>query len=627
MKANQPAAPPSTNASNFSATTDRAGDRSFQTIKTLLPYLWPKDRTDLKWRVVIAAVSLLLAKSVNVSIPFFLKGAIDHLGLVIQGHHQYISAAIGLTVAYAAARIGQQAFSEFRDFVFARVTQFTQRKIGLQTFEHLHSLSLAFHLNRQTGGLSRVIERGTRGIQTVLQFTLFNILPTIAEVLIVSIVLFFTFGWMFSLITLATIFIYVWYTIAITNWRVQFRKDMMHKDTEANTKAIDSLLNFETVKYFGNEKHEHARFDKALEGYESAAIQSQTSLSILNCGQGLIIASGLVAVMVLAAIGVGNGTMTIGDFVAVNTFLIQLYLPLNLLGFAYRETTQSLIEMDKMFELLSVERDIRDEPGATVLKLEGGKIEFRDVDFHYNPDREILKKVSFEVPPGKTVAIVGPSGSGKSTISRLLFRFYDPTGGAVLIDGQNLRAVEQSSVRRAIGIVPQDTVLFNDTIGYNIRYGRPEASDEEMKEAARLAKIDHFVARLPQGYQAMVGERGLKLSGGEKQRVAIARTILKNPMILVFDEATSALDSHTEQGIQASLREVAKNRTALVIAHRLSTVVDADQILVLRDGEIVERGRHEQLLAVNGEYARMWRLQAEAQDAKRKLDAVESAQA
>lgn len=613
-------------AKNFSATKERDGDRSFETMKTLIPYLWPKNRADLKWRVVVAMISLLVAKSVNVSIPFFLKGAIDNLGLVVQGNQAMLTAAIGLTVAYAAARIGQQAFAEFRDFIFARVTQFTQRKIGLQTFEHLHALSLAFHLDRQTGGLSRVIERGTRGIQTVLQFMLFNILPTIAEVLIVSVVLFFTFGWQFAVITMGTIFLYVWYTIAITNWRVKFRKDMMQKDTEANTKAIDSLLNFETVKYFGNEKHEHARFDKALEGYETAAIQSQTSLSILNCGQGLIISAGLVAVMVFAAVGVGRGTMTIGDFVAVNTFLIQLYLPLNLLGFAYRETTQSLVEMDKMFELLQVERDIKDAPNAPQLVVSGGSLEFKNVSFHYGPDRPILKNVSFEVPRGQTVAIVGPSGSGKSTISRLLFRFYDPIEGSVLIDGQDLRAVDQASVRRAIGIVPQDTVLFNDTIGYNIQYGRPEATDSEMHEAARLAKIDQFVERLPLGYKALVGERGLKLSGGEKQRVAIARTILKNPSILVFDEATSALDSQTEQGIQASLREVAKNRTALVIAHRLSTVIDADQILVLKDGEIIERGRHQVLLERGGEYARMWRLQAEAQDAKRRLEAVQSAQ-
>lgn len=608
----------------FNAAEERKSDSSWQTLKSLLPYLWPVGRFDLKWRVVIAMLSLLIAKSVNVSVPFFMKGAIDKLSLVVQGQTVYISAAIGLTVAYAAARIGQQAFSEFRDFIFARVTQFTQRQIGLRTFEHLHSLSLAFHLDRQTGGLSRVIERGTRGIQTVLQFMLFNILPTIVEVVIVSVVLYFTFGWQFALITMATIGIYVWYTIAITNWRVKFRKEMMQKDTEANTKAIDSLLNFETVKYFGNEVHEHKRFDRALEGYEAAAIQSQTSLSILNCGQGMIIAAGLVAVMVLAAQGVVDKTMSIGDFVAINTFLIQLYLPLNILGFAYRETTQSLVEMEKMFELLSVERDIKDKPEALPLALSSGSIEFKNVNFHYSADRPILKNVSFQVPSGKTVAIVGPSGSGKSTISRLLFRFYDPVSGSVQIDQQDLRDVEQSSVRRAIGIVPQDTVLFNDTIGYNIQYGRPEATEEEMKEAARLAKIDSFVARLPQGYKSMVGERGLKLSGGEKQRVAIARTILKNPKILVFDEATSALDTQTEQGIQASLRDVAKDRTALVIAHRLSTVIDADLILVLKDGEIIERGRHEELLRLGGEYARMWKLQAEAQDAKRRLDAATS---
>lgn len=610
----------------FDATRERDGDRSLQTLKTLLPYIWPSERPDLKWRVVVAMLCLIAAKTVNVSVPFFLKGAIDKLGLVVQGDHAVLGAALGLTFAYAAARIGQQAFAEFRDFIFARVTQFTQRKIGLQTFEHLHSLSLAFHLNRQTGGLSRVIERGTRGIQTVLQFMLFNILPTIIEVVIVSGVLFAIFGWQFALITMGTILVYVVYTIAITNWRVKFRKDMMQKDAEANTKAIDSLLNFETVKYFGNEKHEHARFDKALEGYETAAIQSQTSLSILNCGQGLIIAIGLVAVMVLAAQGVGAGTMTIGDFVAVNTFLIQLYLPLNILGFAYRETTQSLVEMDKMFELLEVERDVKDAPGAADLVINGGSLEFRNVSFHYGPDRQILKNVNFSVKSGDTVAIVGPSGSGKSTLSRLLFRFYDPIEGAVLIDGQDLRSVKQADVRHAIGIVPQDTVLFNDTIGYNIRYGRPGASEDDMKHAAHLAKIDQFVNRLPQGYDSLVGERGLKLSGGEKQRVAIARTILKNPKILVFDEATSALDTRTEQDIQTSLREVAKERTALVIAHRLSTVVDADQILVLKDGEVVERGRHHELLGLDGEYARMWRLQAEAQDAKRRLDAAEKAQ-
>lgn len=600
---------------------------SVKTLKALIPYLWPKDRVDLRGRVVIAMASLLMAKAVNVSIPFFLKGAIDKLTLVSKGESLYISAAIGLTVAYALARVGQQAFGEFRDFVFARVTQFTQRQIGLRTFEHLHSLSLAFHLDRQTGGLSRVIERGTRGIQTVLQFMLFNIMPTLAEVLIVAAVLYLTFGPLFALITMATILLYVWFTIAITNWRVKFRKDMMQKDAEANTKAIDSLLNFETVKYFGNESHEHKRFDKALEGYEAAAIQSQTSLSILNMGQGLIIAGGLVAVMVLAAKGVVDQSMTIGDFVAVNTFLIQLYMPLNFLGFAYRESTQSLVEMEKMFELMEVDRDVKDRANAPDLRFVNGTIRFKNVSFHYSPDRPILKNLSFEVPSGKSVAIVGPSGSGKSTISRLLFRFYDPVDGAVEIDGQDIRDVSQASVRRAIGIVPQDTVLFNDTIGYNIRYGRPDATDDEMKNAARLAKIDEFVARLPQGYQSMVGERGLKLSGGEKQRVAIARTILKNPKILVFDEATSALDTQTEQGIQASLREVAKDRTAVVIAHRLSTVVECHKILVLKDGVIVEEGRHQELLALGGEYARMWRLQAEAQDAQKKLEDVQKEEA
>ncbi len=598
-----------------------------KTLKALIPYLWPKDRVDLRGRVVIAMASLLMAKAVNVSVPFFLKGAIDKLTLVSKGESIYISAAIGLTVAYALARVGQQAFGEFRDFVFARVTQFTQRQIGLRTFEHLHSLSLAFHLDRQTGGLSRVIERGTRGIQTVLQFMLFNIMPTLAEVLIVAAVLYLTFGPLFALITMATILLYVWFTIAITNWRVKFRKDMMQKDAEANTKAIDSLLNFETVKYFGNESHEHKRFDKALEGYEAAAIQSQTSLSILNMGQGLIIAGGLVAVMVLAAKGVVDQSMTIGDFVAVNTFLIQLYMPLNFLGFAYRESTQSLVEMEKMFELMEVDRDVKDRANAPDLRFVNGTIRFKNVSFHYSPDRPILKNLSFEVPSGKSVAIVGPSGSGKSTISRLLFRFYDPVDGAVEIDGQDIRDVSQASVRRAIGIVPQDTVLFNDTIGYNIRYGRPDATDDEMKNAARLAKIDEFVARLPQGYQSMVGERGLKLSGGEKQRVAIARTILKNPKILVFDEATSALDTQTEQGIQASLREVAKDRTAVVIAHRLSTVVECHKILVLKDGVIVEEGRHQELLALGGEYARMWRLQAEAQDAQKKLEDVQKEEA
>jgi ABC-type transport system involved in Fe-S cluster assembly fused permease/ATPase subunit len=613
-------------------TSKSHGETQFwKTVASLLPYIWPANRGDLKVRVILALVSLVIAKGFNVGVPFLLKAAIDQLSALqaigaqaieLKGlfDSQGLSLAIGLTAAYALARIGHQAFSEFRDFIFAKVAQHTQRAIGLKTFEHLHSLSLGFHLDRQTGGLSRVIERGTRGIQTVLQFMLFNILPTIVEVLVVCVVLAFTFGVEFTLITAATIVAYVIYTIQITNWRVKFRKDMMQRDTEANTKAIDSLLNFETVKYFGNEQHEHRRFDQALAGYEAAALQSQTSLSILNLGQGLIIALGLVGVMGLAAWRVGQGVMTVGDFVAVNTFLIQLYMPLNILGFAYRETTQSLVEMEKMFELLDVERDIKDSETAANLKLQSGEVEFQNVSFHYHPDRPILRGVSFKIPPGKTVALVGPSGGGKSTVSRLLFRFYDPQGGRILIDGQNIAEITQSSLRAAIGIVPQDTVLFNDTMEYNILYGRPAASPEEVREAASLARLGPLIQRLPEGLRALVGERGLKLSGGEKQRVAIARTILKRPQILIFDEATSALDTSTEQEINRSLREVSQNRTTLVIAHRLSTIVDADEILCLKDGQIVERGQHSELLAKNGEYARMWRLQAEYREAQERLN-------
>ena len=609
-----------------------SGETQFsKTLKTLVPYIWSADRGDLKVRVILALVSLVIAKGFNVAVPFLLKAAIDQLtaiqtsgsSLALDPNLLYL--AIGLTMAYALARIGHQAFSEFRDFVFAKVAQHTQRAIGLKTFAHLHSLSLSFHLERQTGGLSRVIERGTRGIQTVLQFMLFNILPTIVEVLVVCIVLAFTFGFEFTLITAATIAIYVVFTIQITNWRVRFRKEMMQKDTEANTKAIDSLLNFETVKYFGNEKHEHRRFDQALAGYETAALQSQTSLSLLNMGQGLIIALGLVGVMGLAAWRVGLGSMTVGDFVAVNTFLIQLYLPLNILGFAYRETTQSLVEMEKMFELLDVDRDVRDVDQAADLKLSSGEVEFRNIRFHYHPDRPILKGINFKIPSGKTVALVGPSGGGKSTVSRLLFRFYDPQEGQIFIDGQDISKVTQASVRASIGIVPQDTVLFNDTMEYNILYGRPGASSDEVREAARLARLEGLIERLPDGLKALVGERGLKLSGGEKQRVAIARTVLKRPQILIFDEATSALDTATEQEINRSLREVSQNRTTLIVAHRLSTIIEADEILCLKDGLIVERGQHIDLLARDGEYARMWKLQAEFHEAQERLNVAAQA--
>ena len=592
-------------------------------LKKLAHYLWPKNRFDLKLRVVFAFVFMLGEKGVNVAIPFALKRAVDSLTPVAgSGLQLGANLTLGLVLAYAAARVMTQIFGEAQDYVFSNVTQHTQRVVALETFEHLHSLSLSFHLDRQTGGLSRAIERGTRGIQTVLQFMLFNILPIILEVFMVAGILWWKFGWPVAAVTFLTICGYIVYTLTVTEWRVKFRKTMNQRDSEASTKAIDSLLNFETVKYFGNENHEARRYDEALAGYESAAVQSQRSLSLLNVGQGFIIAVGLVGVMGLAAYGVMSGRMTVGDFVLVNTYLIQLYSPLNLLGFVYRETKQSLIDMDKMFELLDVPRTVEDRTDAATLSVADGEIVFENVIFGYNPDRTILRGISFRVMPGKTVAIVGPSGAGKSTISRLLFRFYDVNSGAIRIDGQDVRTVTQESLRHAIGIVPQDTVLFNDTIGYNVRYGRVGATEAEVFRAAKLAQIDGFVERLPAGFETVVGERGLKLSGGEKQRVAIARTILNDPKVLLLDEATSALDSLTEKEIQSSLREISKNRTTLTIAHRLSTVVDADEILVLKDGNIVERGRHEQLLALGGEYSIMWARQAEAQRAEATLREV-----
>lgn len=599
---------------------DSENAEHFRVLRELSKYLWPKDRFDLRVRVVLAMLALAAGKGVNVVVPYLFKRTIDELPRTAA---HGLDVVLWLIVSYALARVLAQAFGELRDFIFARVSQHTQRTIGLTTFKHLHSLSLAFHLDRQTGGLTRAIERGTRGIQTVLTFMLFNILPTLLEVLLVTVILWVGFGWAFAAITLVTIVSYIAFTLTITDWRVKFRRTMNQKDSEANTKAIDSLLNFETVKYFGNEQHEYGRYDVALSGYETAAVQSQTSLSLLNVGQGVIIGIGLIGVMWLAASNVASGAMTVGDFVLVNTYLIQLYLPLNFLGFVYRETKQSLVDMDKMFELLHVPPTVVDKPDAPNLDVKSAEVAFENVGFSYENDREILKTLSFTVPPGKTVAIVGPSGAGKSTISRLLFRFYDATTGKVTIDGQDIRDVNQDSLRRAIGIVPQDTVLFNDTIGYNIRYGRPTATDQEVQEAARLARIDSFIEKLPKKYDTLVGERGLKLSGGEKQRVAIARTILKNPAILLFDEATSALDSHTEREIQSSLREVSRHRTTLVIAHRLSTVVDADEIVVLRDGTIVERGRHKDLLAREGEYAAMWHRQAEARAAEEKLAQVQ----
>jgi ATP-binding cassette, subfamily B, heavy metal transporter len=582
---------------------------NWDTAKSLMEHLWPKNHPNLRVRVVLAMLCLVIAKVVNVYVPFLYKEAVDSLSM-----NSAVVLPIGIIISYGLARVTQQTFGELRDLIFAKVSQHSQRSIALSTFSHLHKLSLAFHLDRQTGGLSRVIERGIRAIQSVLSFMLFNIVPTLLEIFLVTFIFYKTFGVSYAVITFSCLSLYVFFTFTITNWRTKFRKSMNESDSEANTKAIDSLLNYETVKYFVNEEHEYKRYDSSLEKYQVEALKSQSSLSLLNIGQGLIIGIGLVSIMYLAADGVTRKVLTVGDFVLVNTMLLQLFIPLGFLGFVYREVNQGLIDMEKMFELLSVNAEIKDSPQAKVLNPAEWSIEFENVNFSYNSDREILKNVSFKVPAGKTLAVVGPSGSGKSTLARLLFRFYDVTSGAIRIGNIDLREVTQKSVRQAIGIVPQDTVLFNDTIGYNIKYGRPEATEDEIKNAAKLAQIDSFIETLKINYNTSVGERGLKLSGGEKQRVAIARTILKNPQILLFDEATSALDSQTEKDIQASLREVSKNRTTLVIAHRLSTIVDADEILVLKAGQIIERGTHSALLEKAGEYAAMWQKQQEAKE-------------
>jgi ATP-binding cassette subfamily B protein len=587
----------------------------------LLPYLWPAGRPEIRVRVLSAVALLVGAKLATIVIPLFYKQAVDALSGA-GGAEIALSVAVGFVLAYGGARVVSQVFTELREIVFARVAHQAMHQVALETFQHLHRLSLRFHLDRQTGGLNRAIERGTAGIENLLHFMLFQIVPTILEIAMVCGMLWYLYDWRFAAITFATIVLYVAYTFAITAWRLRYRRAMLEAEGEASTKAVDSLLNYETVKYFGNERHEAQRFDKSLDAYERAAVLSKTSLSLLNVGQGFVIAVGLTGVMWLAAQMVAAREMTVGGFVLVNAYLIQLYLPLNFLGMVYREVRQALIDMQSMFRLLHAQAEILDKPGASDLAVAGGHVRFENVGFGYDARRQILHGLDIDLPAGKTLAIVGSSGAGKSTISRLLFRFYDIDSGAIRIDGQDIRDVTQSSVRAAIGIVPQDTVLFNDTIYYNIAYGRPSASRAEVEEAAKLARIHDFVMALPDGYKSRVGERGLKLSGGERQRVSIARTILKRPKVLVFDEATSALDTRTEKEIQDSLRQISAGVTTLVIAHRLSTVVDADQIVVLDKGQVVERGTHADLLAAEGVYAQMWRRQLETREAQARIEAA-----
>ncbi len=593
---------------------DQSGN--MRTVRKVIPYLWPDDQPWVKRRVVIALLLLLIAKLIAVGTPFFYKAAVDALaGESTSADLMLGIGAVGLTVAYGMARLMNVGFQQLRDVVFAQVGQRALRMLALETFQHIHRLSMRYHITRKTGGLSRIIERGVKGVDFLLRFLLFSIGPLVLELLMIAVVLFVLFDVWYLAVVVVTIAAYVWFTFAITEWRVKIRKVMNDQDTDANQKAIDSLLNFETVKYFGAEAREADRYDGAMERYVDAALKTNYSLAFLNFGQSFLITAGLVIVMVLAALGVGRGDLTVGDFVMVNAYMIQITMPLNFLGTVYREIRQALIDMADMFDLLEQPAEVEDKPDAVALKVNGGEIELDNVYFGYDKERPILKGVSLTVPPGQTVAIVGPSGSGKSTIGRLLFRFYDVVDGALRIDGQDVRDVTQSSLHDNVGVVPQDTVLFNDTVLYNIAYGRPEATKAEIEAAAKAAKIHDFIVSLPDGYQTRVGERGLKLSGGEKQRVGIARTLLKDPPILLLDEATSALDSQTERDIQQSLAEMSQGRTVITIAHRLSTIADADQIVVLDNGQIVERGRHEDLLVRGGRYAAMWLRQASEEDA------------
>ena len=599
------------------------------TVRSLLPYLWPVGDTGARVRVVLALGLLLLAKLATVYVPIIYGRIVD--ALAPKGPSGMLAIPMALVIAYGLLRVGSAASGELRDALFAKVAQRAVRVAALRTFRHLHALSLRFHLDRQTGGLARALDRGMAGIQSVLRLAVFNVVPTVIELLMVTAIIWHMFDWRFAAITFGAVVSYAAFTMTFAGWRVRARRAMNDNDNDASSKSLDSLLNFETVKYFGNEPHEAARYDAALARYERAAVRVQVSLNMLNIGQALIIACGLTMIMLMAASDVTTGTMTVGQFVLVNTYLIQLYQPLGFLGMVYMTIRQGVVDMEQMFRLMDVEQEIADRPGAVALAAHladgpADEVRFEGVHFGYQPNREILKGVDFTVPAGGRLAIVGPTGAGKSTISRLLFRFYDVTQGCIRIDGQDIRDVRQETLRAAIGVVPQDTVLFNDTIRYNIAYGRPGASQDEIEEAARVAQVHDFIVSLPEGYDTRVGERGLKLSGGEKQRVAIARTVLKDPRILILDEATSALDTGTEQDIQAALRAVARDRTTLVIAHRLSTVVDADEIIVLRDGRVAERGRHAALLARDGLYARMWALQAEEQTEREPEPATEIAE-